>query len=143
MASGTNGYRCGCHTECCYKAWVAGVMQRVGCSNWSCNFKLVQQPNGYRLAPNWCGAMGLWGPAPINGWGVTAKMQWSVAPMGIGWSTMVCAAMGLWGLHNPVAGVPLSNYQITMVHGPNGYRCGCHWVCGYGQWGCITQFLWV
>ena len=55
---------------------------------------------------------------------------------------MVCAAMGLWGLHNPVAGVPLSNYQITMVHGPNGYRCGCHWVCGYGQWGCITQFLW-
>ena len=49
--------------------------------------------------------------------------------------------MGLWGLHNPVAGVPLSNYQITMVHGPNGYRCGCHWVCGYGQWGCITQFF--
>lgn len=42
-----------------------------------------------------------------------------------------------------MAGVPLPNYQITMAHGPNGYRCGCQWVCAYGQWGCITQLLWV
>ena len=93
-------------------------MQRVGCSNWSCNFKLVQQPNGYRLAPKWCGAMVLGALHQYMAGVSLPNIQWSVAPMGIGWSTMVCAAMGLWGLHNPVAGVPLSNYQITMVHGP-------------------------
>lgn len=155
MASGTNGYRCGCHTECCYEAWVAGVMQRVGCSNWSCNSKLVHQPNGYRLSPNWCGAMGL-GPCTNkwmgchcqntmvsgpNGYRVAhngvccygalggctiqwlvchfqiTKLQWPMAPMGIGVGASGCVPMG--------SGAVSHSY----------YGCGCtHGMASGAQW---------
>ena len=34
-------------------------------------------------------------------------------------------------------------WQIPMAHGPNWYRCGCHWGVAMGGWGLYHNGLWV
>ena len=49
----------------------------------------------------------------------------------------------LWGLGACTIQSVKCHCQITMVSGPNGYRCGCQWVGCYGAGGLHNQLFGV
>ena len=117
MVSGANGYRCRWYTGCCYGAWVGSVNSKGGVFKLSCNYKLVQNPNGYRLPPNGGGAMGGWVHSPISVWCAPDKSQWPMGPTGIGVGATGGVAMGFGGCTTMVCGCHCTNPMASGAQG--------------------------